>query len=182
MAALRKIPVRIEGEYQPVSYVGHVRWQGMATADEPITALVLGRRSGGEDWARIGHKGMTSLHVELRVRPGQSELRNEVIVSVSMRPAGISEFSGSGGGVDFPAYLTSTAPFMFFLGHHTTGVPTWLAHVWSKAEDRVGAIFVVEADTRSARNGLWHLRDGVEGPNSALTAALTYGRRGTLER
>lgn len=182
MTALRRIPVRISGAYQPVSYVGHADWKGTATADEPITALVLLHGPAGMQWARLGHEGVTSLDIEFRVRPRAGEFRKEVVITLAMNPTGGAPFTGGSGHIDMSVNLTSTAPFIFFLNHHMTGEPTWFAHAWSTEEERFGALFVAEADTKSARNHLWHLRPEIEGPDAAMTAALTYGRSGTLEQ
>ena len=54
MSDYRPIAVSLAGDWQPVAYVGRVLWEGTATADEPITALVLGRDSKTIHWSRAG--------------------------------------------------------------------------------------------------------------------------------
>jgi hypothetical protein len=182
MTLLRRVPVRIAGAYQPVSYVGHIDWKGTATADEPITALAMVRAASGTHWSRAGHHGVTELDIELRVRPRRTELRKEVTMTLLVCPVSGGHYRDGSAHVDIEVQLTSTAPFIFFLNQHETGAPTWFAHAWSKEEERFGALFVAESDTRSARNHLWHLRDGIEGPDATTTVTLMRGRSGVLGR
>jgi hypothetical protein len=74
--------------------------------------------------------------------------------------------------------LESAAPFQFSLGHVETGREAWLARIRTTGRVRLGVIFLVEADTRSARNHSWVLGAGKTAQKEALTAALGYGRSG----
>jgi hypothetical protein len=179
MSGLKRIPIRITGDWRPVAYVGHAEWHGLAVADEPITALALIRGPSEMRWARVGHDGAYELDIALSVRPAESERRKDVVVWLAIRPKGKRGSDGEGR-VVIPVRLTSTAPFIFFLNHHVTGETGWFAHAWSKEEERLGALFVAEADTKSARNHLWRLREGVEGPDTAIATALMGGRSGVL--
>ncbi len=176
MTALRQIPVRMAGDWQPVAYVGH-EWQGTATADEPITALALIRTESETQWSRVGHAGTGELSLKLSLRPGVQETRHYVYIWLTVQPSGVLGGSGMAH-LQARARLTSTAPFLFALDHITTGVASWFAHPSAAEDVRLGALFVAEADTRSARNKLWHLRKGIVGPDETLTAALAYGRTG----
>ncbi|MEP7240790.1 MAG: hypothetical protein ABI697_07900 [Devosia sp.] len=173
MAALRRIPVSIIGEYQPVAYVGQVRWEGIVTAKEPITALVLRPDSKTIQWSRAHRHETDTLKIVLAVFPEDgSENRYDVRIHLNI---------GSGGLV-LTMKLSSTAPFMFSLDHHVTSEPAWFARPWTK-DDRfdLGALFVATADTRSARNHLWHLRGGIVPPDG-FAEALEYGRAGQIAR
>jgi hypothetical protein len=67
------------------------------------------------------------------------------------------------------------------LDHHSTGSEAWIAEAWSSDKTHFGALFVAEADTRSTRNHLWHLRDGVDAPSESLARLLAYGRNGDFK-
>ena len=177
MTALRQIPVRVAGDWQPVAYVGHVEWHGTATADEPITALALIRTESETQWSRVGHAGTGELSIKLSVRPGVQETRHDVYIWLTVQPSGVPSGSGMAH-VQAHVRLASASPFMFALDHITTGVTSWFARPWAAEDVRLGALFIAEADTRSARNNLWHLRKGIVGPDEPLTAALAYGRTG----
>ena len=177
MTALRRIPVQLRGDWQPVGYVGRVDWHGTAVADEPLTALALCRSPTATQWARAGRSGATKLAVKLSVRPTGSDSRHDVAIGLAIQPVGRGDSSGEAR-LQTLLRLSSTAPFMFSLDHCATGEETWFARVWSDEEVRLGAFFVAESDTRSARNHLWHLRKGLNGPNERLTEALAYGRTG----
>jgi hypothetical protein len=171
MTALRRIPVRIAGAFQPVAYVGRAEWHGIATADEPITALVLARSPEGTHWSRGLRRHANELAIRLIVQPDEAdESRYAVRIVCAI----------GGGALHLRYRLTSTAPFMFTMNHVETGVVSWFAHVWTAEENTLGALFVAETDTRSARKHLWHARKGIDGPSVPLTAALGYGRSGKL--
>jgi hypothetical protein len=177
---MRNIPVHIEGAWRPVAYVGHVLWEGVATAEEPITALALGRDPSTLSFARAGRSDTLALHLRLAVSPDEpSESRHHVRVHLSIGPQGSSDGSGTAI-LSLSLRLTSAAPFMFSLNHHRAGAPAWFARAWSAERTEFGALFVAVADTRSARNRLWHLRDGVEAPD-LFAAALARGRSGSIE-
>jgi hypothetical protein len=178
--SLKAIPVSIVGEWKPVAFVGHTLWEGSASADEPITALALGRDDTGIHWARAGRPKASSLRLQLKVVPdGQTSSRYGVRIYLSVQPEGRTYSTGAAF-LQTRVSLTSTAPFVFSLDHATTGVETWFARAWSEADIRFGALFVCEADTRSARNHLWHLRPGLAAGREELTGALNYGRQGKL--
>jgi hypothetical protein len=88
MTSLRRIPIRIEGNWQPVAYVGHLEWHGSARADEPITALAPIRTAGLIHWARAGHQGTSELNVRLSVRPGAGTSRADATIGFSIQPPG----------------------------------------------------------------------------------------------
>jgi hypothetical protein len=175
---MKQIPVRIEGEWQPVAYVGRACWEGLATADEPITALALCRTPSLVRFARAGRSDAVALRVRLSVSPDEpSESRYDVVVHLSVQPPGRTDGTGMAL-VHAPLRLSSTAPFMFSMDHHQTGAPAWFARAHAAERTDFGALFVASSDTRSARNHLWHLRPGIEGPDEPLTAALAHGRAG----
>src|SRR5262245_31905530 len=120
MTKLKRIPVRIEGDWQPVAYVGHVDWKGTATADEPITGLALSRTPDGIDWARVRRGHSHSLDISLHIRPDDDDhSRYRVWVWFSMQPTGVPR--GQGQVILRQRYqLTSTAPFMFTHNHVAT--------------------------------------------------------------
>ena len=180
MTVLTRIPVRVAGAFEPVAYVGHVNWAGTAAADEPITALALSRTPDATDWARVGRLHTNELSISLRVRPDEAdESRRAVWVWLSMQPAGQPQ--GHGQAMLQQKYrLASTAPFMFTHSQVVTGEVAWFARPWTAEDNRLGALFVAERDARSARNHLWHLRAGIDGPDAAVTTALNRGRHGTL--
>lgn len=182
MEVLRRIPVAIEGAWQPISYVGRARWEGTATADEPITALALGRDHQHIYWARAGRPVGNALKLVLSVLPNEgSDSRYDVHLHFTVQPPEHSDSSGAAG-LDLTLRLSSTAPFVFSLGDRVTGDPAWFARPWT-ADDRFdfGALFVARADTRSARNHLWHLKESVVAPDD-FAEALAYGRNGRIAR
>jgi hypothetical protein len=61
-----------------------------------------------------------------------------------------------------------------------TGVPVWFGAVTGQPALRLGVLLIAEANTRTARTGLWHLRAGVTVPSPAWTACLDYGRSGLV--
>jgi hypothetical protein len=179
MTALRQIPVRMAGDWLPVADAGPLDWHGTATADEPITALALIRTESETHWSRVGHAGAAELSIKLSVRPGVRATRDDVYIWLTVLPTSV--LGGSGiAHVQAHVPFASAAPFMFSLDDITTGVASWFARPWVAKDVRLGALFVAEADTRSARNHLWHLRKGIVGPDEPLTAALAYGRSGTF--
>jgi hypothetical protein len=173
MVIPRRIPVSIAGEWQPVAYVGRLRWEGVATADEPITALVLGRGPQTVDWSRSERGSNREMKIVLAVFPDDnSDNRYDVRVHLNIGSNGLA----------LSLKLSSTAPFMFSLNNHVTSEPAWFARPWT-AGDRfdLGALFIATADTRSARNHLWHLREGITAPDGFAEAA-SYGRAGQIKR
>lgn len=172
MAELRRVPVTISGDWKPVAHVGHVRWEGTATADEPITALALGRDRDIIQWARAGREESNTLSIALAVFPvDTSDNRCDVHMRLSVGSSGLQA----------TLRLSTTAPFMFSLNHHVTGAPAWFARPHTKDRFDFGALFITTADTRSARNHLWHLREGVSAPD-IFAEALGYGRTGQIKR
>lgn len=179
MTALARLPVRITGDWQPVAYVGHVEWHGVALAEEPITALVLGRTPGRIVWSRVGRSNVNALSITLRVDPDEaSESRYAVRIRLSMQPHDCRRGEGQAD-VQLGLRLISTAPFMFTTQHHRTGEPAWFARAWMAEETHLGALFLAQSDTRSVRNHLWHLREGIDAPEG-FAGALAYGRSGSL--
>jgi len=159
---LKRGPIGISGDWQPVAFVGHLDWTGTVSGDEPITALALARDVGGTHWSRAGRTGSSSLIVRLRVRPVDSvDDRHEVEIGLTVQPAGPKDGSGMALWTSI-CRLTSTAPFSFSLNHHHTGNVTWFADAQVDTGMRLGAKFVCETDTRSARNHVWHLHQGVD--------------------
>jgi hypothetical protein len=178
---MRRIPVRIEGAWQPVAYVGQARWEGVATADEPITALALLRDDAGTRYARSGRTGASTLRLQLALFPADhSDSRYDVRLHFSIQPPGPGDSSGEAS-IQGIIRLTSTAPVIFALDHHVTGDPAWFARTWTAERIDLGALFVATADTRSARNHLWHLRHDVPAPTD-FAAALAHGRTGLIDR
>lgn len=172
---LRQLALHIVGDWQPVAYVGRLEWHGIARAEEPITALALLRDAKGITWARAGRGGANELDLRLSVQPGPSEARADVAMFLTIQPRDVPQGDGVAH-VHTQVRLTATAPFMFSLNHWTTGVPAWFAQLWTEGDVRFGALFVAEAETRSARNHLWHLAEGIEASTSQFTEALNYGR------
>jgi hypothetical protein len=178
----RRIAVTIAGDWQPVAYVGRALWEGTATANEPITALALGRDGQFTYWSRAGRGDSNILGLKLAVFPDErSESRYDVRMHLGISPPGRTDSTGLAS-LDINLRLSSTAPFMFSLAHHYSNEPAWFARPWV-ADDKydLGALFVPVAETRSARNHLWHLRDGVVAPDG-FAEALAYGRSGKIER
>jgi hypothetical protein len=181
MAQLRRIPVVISGDWQPVAYVGEVRWAGSATADEPIAALALSRTSTSVEWARAGRSQTNSFDLWLSIRSAEApQDPKAVLITFSIQPSGARQGEGLAI-LQLQSSLTSDAPFMFGLDHIETGVPSWLVRIRTFDKGTVGALFVAASDTRSARNHLWHLREGVVSPDG-FAEALAYGRSGKIER
>jgi len=171
--------LRITGDWQPVAYVGHLEWLGVASAEEPIAALALVRNRNGTNWARVGRSHGNALSITLRIRPDEAnESRYAVCISLSMQAADSRHGQGRAA-VETHLRLTSTAPFIVTTEHLQTGEPAWFAQAWAAEETRFGALFLAESDTRSARNHLWHLRTGIDAPDE-LADALVYGRAGSL--
>lgn len=182
MVEPRPIAVAITGDWQPVAYVGRALWEGTATAEEPITALALGRDSKSIHWSRTGRGDATVLRLKLAVFPDdRSESRYDVRMHFAISLPD-RQYSDGSAVLDLQLRLSSTAPFMFSFDHHQTGAPAWFARPWT-ADDRFdfGALFIPVAQTRSARNHIWHLRDGVVVPDG-FAEALAYGRSGKIER
>ncbi len=178
MAELRKIPVRIEGGWQPVAYVGQLHWRGVAAASEPITALALLRTGQGISWSRAGRGSSTTLAIDIKVEPRSDAQRLDVQIWMTIRPDAAPQRAGQAN-IWLRPRLTSGAPLMFSLDRHRTGEPGWLAEVWSAEKERLGVLLVAEADTRSKRAGLWRLRDGVVAFDG-WEAALNLRRSGRL--
>lgn len=179
MDGLRAVPVVIAGEWKPVSFVGRLLWEGTATADEPITAVALARDSAGTTtWCRAGRGQTGIMNFQLRVESDQSsDSRSAARVALGIWPYGQS--SGNGTALlQMRANLTSDAPFFLSLDHAATGTEFWIAKVRETGGLKPGALFVCEADTRSTRNHLWHLRRGKAAQNDRLTDAFGYGRKG----
>ena len=168
MELLTAVPIAIEGEWKAVSQVGSLLWEGVATADEPITALALAEDAAGSVlWGRAQRGKAQVLPVSFRVSPLDGY-------------PGASVFSVhiGGGAATTSATLTSAAPFQFSLTGAQSGTTAWLARIRTVGKVRLGALFVAEVDTRSARNHLWHLTAGKCAVTAELTAALSYGSRG----
>jgi hypothetical protein len=180
MRELKRSPIRISGDWQPVAFVGHLDWTGTVSADEPITGLALARDVSGTHWSSAGRTGSSSLVVRLSVRPVDSVYDRHVVeIGLTVQPAGRKDGSGMALWTS-RCRLTSTAPLSFSLNHHHTGNMTWFADARVDTGMQLGALFVCETDTQSARNHLWHLREDVDGPTAALSVALNRGRTGSV--
>lgn len=172
------VPVKIEGDWIPVRYVGYVAWEGVVHADEPITALALVREGNTVRWARVGRDPASALRISLKVSPRETSVsRCDVSMALSMWPEAVTTGHGRVY-LAADAALSSTAPFVFSLNHAQTGQPFWFAKAWTDVDLRFGALFLPQTMTRSARNGLWHMRERQTVGSTVLDDALSKGRTG----
>jgi hypothetical protein len=130
-------------------------------------------------WSRAGKGNATILRLRLSAHPTGFGHGPSARISLFIQAEG-KPYGQGAAVVSVDATPTIAPPFALSLDNVVTGTEFWLAQLPETDHVRLGAFFVSEEDTRSARNHLWHIRGGVIAPTDGLTAALKRGRTGAF--
>ena len=167
-AALKQVRVVLRGEWTSKP---HLDWNGVATAEEPIVALVFLTRGAEVHWSKSERARGSNVPVRLALF-WYDTVGKDVQVNFSV---------GGGGGrwqtlLPFIGYQPAIEP-----GPYVTGRVQLFARIEGSPPVDCHVLFVAAQQVRVGRSGLWRVnRDVAVALEPALRHLLTRGRTGTL--
>jgi hypothetical protein len=168
---LTAVAATLEGGWSPLP---HRDWRGVAAAAEPLVAVAFLDCGTVVQWGKSERGSAEKLEVRLALLPYDAE-GLDVQVNFSV---------GQGGGrwrsVLAPSGCVSVIPDRREL---RTGVIERFAELTGEPRVELSMLLIGRRDVRSARNGLWRLREALaDSIPEPFRRILTYGRTGTVAK
>jgi hypothetical protein len=167
--SLTSLPVTLEGGWLPPPWR---EWRGVAAAGEPLVAVAFLDSGAVVEWCKSERRSAENLAVRFLLLPYDADGRDVQV-----------NFSVGDGGCRGRSLLVSSdwVPEIPDRRELRAGVLERLVEVTAEPRVELALLLIARRDVRSARNGLWRVRnqlaDLIPEPFRRL---LTYGRTGRL--
>jgi hypothetical protein len=166
---LMSVAVTLKGGSSSLPYYV---WRGVMSAKEPLVAVAIMECGTTVEWCKSERGSAENLEVRLALLPFCSEGPDVQI-----------NFSVGRGGGRWRSVLSSPDAMAAIPDHRElrAGVIERFAEVTGEPSVKLSLLLIARQDVRSARNGLWRVREPLTGSiPEPFRRLLTYGRSGRL--
>jgi hypothetical protein len=172
LPTVKRIGVSVCGGQETHPTAGYRRWRGIAVAAEPIVALAIIENDEYYSWVRSSTR-QENLEMGILFSPSDTCGKN-ISVSFTVGDSVVCQKCS------VPSEQTEPNPLP---GVYQTGTIIRLAELQSMRPVILHVLFLVKADVKTARGGIWHLKVPHERSlDDTWKRVLTYGRTGIAEK